>query len=243
MSNTRRLKGCRIAVLAADGFEKLELTIPRKALKRAGARVDVISLRRGRIRGMNLHEPAGRVHVDQTVEVVRTVDYDALFIPGGFINPDLLRQSAEARDLVRAFDAAGKPIAAICHGAWVLASAGMLHGRTLTSWPGIRDDLINAGATWLDEPVVADRNLLTSRGPQDLARFCRALVDFIAAGGGTHAHVPSAALSAPQRHDPPRLPIAAMRWLPRPSLRGVIGALAAVIGAAALARYAIRRTS
>lgn len=237
MSDTRRLEGRRVAVLAADGFEKLELTIPVKALKLAGARVHVISLRRGRIRGMNLHEPAGRVHVDRTVEEARAADYDALFIPGGFINPDLLRQSAPARDLVRAFAAEDKPIASLCHGPWLLASSAILRGRTLTSWPGIRDDLVNAGATWLDEPVVIDGNVLTSRGPQDLAPFTRALVDFIAAGSGPRAA--SGAASAPRRQQPPRAPIAAMRWLPRPSLRGALGTLAAVIGAGLLARRAL----
>ncbi|HSJ99947.1 MAG TPA: type 1 glutamine amidotransferase domain-containing protein [Kofleriaceae bacterium] len=243
MSDTRRLKGRRIAVLAADGFEKLELTIPIKALKLAGADVDVISLRRGRIRGMNLHEPAGRVHVDRTVEEARPADYDALFIPGGFISPDLLRQSADARDLVRVFDATNKPIATLCHGPWVLASAGMLQNRTLTSWPGIRDDLVNAGATWLDEPVVTNGNLLTSRGPQDLAPFVRALVDFIEAGGHARGRVPAGTISAPQRDLPPGAVVKAMQWLPRPSLRGVfgtVGTVAAVVGLGAAARYLAR---
>jgi protease I len=238
MSDTQRLKGRRIAVLAADGFEKLELTIPVKALKLAGASVDVISLRRGRIRGMNLHEPASRVHVDRTVEEARAAEYDALLLPGGFISPDLLRQSAEARDLVRVFDATNKPIASICHGPWVLASAGMLHKRTLTSWPGIRDDLVNAGATWLDEPVVTDGNLLTSRGPQDIAPFVRALVDFFATGAPARAPSTTALASAPQRDQPPSVALAAMRWMPRPSLRAVIGTLVAVIGVGAIAaRY------
>jgi len=240
MTDTRRLKGRRIAVLAADGFEKLELTIPLKALKLAGARVDVISLRRGRIRGMNLHEPARRIHVDRTVQEARPADYDALFIPGGFINPDLLRQSEDVRDLVRMFDATNKPIATLCHGPWVLASAGMLRHRTLTSWPGIRDDLVNAGAIWLDEPVVTDGNLLTSRGPQDLAPFVRALVDFIAAGGAARAPLATAAASAPQRDLPPRAVVSTLRWLPRPSLRVVLGVLAAALGAGAAARYLAR---
>src|SRR5689334_8083331 len=130
----------RIAVLAADGFEKVELTIPLNALKLAGADVDIVSLRKGRIRGVNLHEPASRVRVNRTIARANPADYDGLFLPGGFINPDLLRQSQEAREFVRAFDEAGKPIATLCHGPWVLASAGLVSGRTLTSWPGIRDD-------------------------------------------------------------------------------------------------------
>lgn len=145
MPNMRRLQGRKIAALAADGFEKVELTIPMRALQLAGAKVDVISLRHGRIRGVNLHMPATRVGVDKTVSEANAADYDALLLPGGFINPDLLRQSSEARQFVSDFDMSGKPIATLCHGPWVLASAGLLSGRTLTSWPGIRDDLVNSG--------------------------------------------------------------------------------------------------
>src|SRR3954447_7059928 len=135
----QRLKGRRIAALAADGFEKVELVIPMKALRAAGAEIDVISLRHGNIRGVNRQEPAIRVHVDKTIAEANPADYDGLLLPGGFINPDLLRQSAEAREFVRAFASTDKPIATLCHGPWVLASAGLLDGRTLTSWPGIRD--------------------------------------------------------------------------------------------------------
>ncbi len=131
MTTSGRLKGRRVAALAADGFEKVELVVPLRALKAAGAKVDVVSLRRGRIRGVNLHMPASRVHVDKTVRDADAADYDALLLPGGFVNPDLLRQSAPAREFVRAFAAAGKPIASLCHGPWVLASAGLLDGRTL----------------------------------------------------------------------------------------------------------------
>src|SRR3954447_22947309 len=182
----RKLKGRRIAALAADGFEKVELTVPMYALRLAGAEVDVISLRHGRIRGVNLHDPASRIGVDKTVEEADPDAYDALLLPGGFINPDLLRQSQRARDFVRAFDNAGKPIASLCHGPWVLASAGLLDGRTLTSWPGVRDDLVNAGATWLDQEVVRDGNLITSRGPQDLKPFVQAVIKHFAA----HAPLP-----------------------------------------------------
>jgi protease I len=147
MITDRKLENRRIAVLAADGFEKVELVVPMRAYELAGATVDVISLRHGRIRGVNLHEPASRIRVTKTVEEAKPNDYDGLLVPGGFINPDLLRQSEEAREFVRAFDRARKPIATLCHGPWVLASAGILKGRTMTSWPGVRDDLVNAGAT------------------------------------------------------------------------------------------------
>ncbi|MBV9822624.1 MAG: type 1 glutamine amidotransferase, partial [Actinobacteria bacterium] len=180
MPTVRRLKGSKLAVLAADGFEKVELAVPLRALQAAGASVDVVSLRRGRIRGVNLHMPASRVHVDKTVDEADPGEYDGLLLPGGFINPDLLRQSAPAREFVRGFAAQDKPIATLCHGPWVLASAGLLEGRTLTSWPGIRDDLVNAGATWLDQDLVRDGNLTTSRGPQDMGAFVRGMLDAFA---------------------------------------------------------------
>ena len=135
-----------------------------------------------RIRGLNLNLPAARVRVDRTVEQAGAGDYDGLLVPGGFINPDLLRQSASARGLVREFVQSGKPVVTLCHGPWVLASAGVLQGRTLTSWAGIRDDVVNAGATWLDQEVVRDGNLTTSRGPQDMAAFIPAMLDTFAAG-------------------------------------------------------------
>lgn len=219
----QQLKGRRIAVLAADGFEKVELTVPMYALRLAGAKVDVISLRHGRIRGVNLHEPASRVGVDKTLEEADPDAYDALLVPGGFINPDLLRQSQRARHFVRAFDLADKPIASLCHGPWVLASAGLLQGRTLTSWPGIRDDLVNAGATWLDQEVVRDGNLVTSRGPQDLKPFVVAVISHFAAGTPSVQDdtVATPNASSPQRDEPPQLVLQVMRWMPRPSFRTI----------------------
>lgn len=230
----QQLKGRRIAVLAADGFEKVELTVPVTALRAAGANVDIISLRPGRIRGVNLHEPASRVKVDHTLSDISEDDYDALLIPGGFINPDLLRQSAPAREFVRRFDARGKPIATLCHGPWLLASAGLTSGRRMTSWPGVRDDMVNAGATWLDQAVVQDRNWLTSRGPQDMVPFVTALLPFFAGQRqqmAESAAVPATASdSSPQRDTPPQVVLSAMKWLPRPSFRAValVGALAAL---------------
>jgi protease I len=235
----QRLKGRRIAALAADGFEKVELVVPMKALKTAGAEVDVISLRDGNIRGVNLHEPASRVHVDKTISEANPDDYDGLLLPGGFINPDLLRQSAQAREFVRAFDRAGKPIASLCHGPWVLASAGLLQGRTLTSWPGVRDDLVNAGATWLDQELVRDGNLATSRGPQDLIPFVKACLDLFAQRAPILKERPqSEGHSAPQANEPPQLVLSAMKWLPKPSLRTAValGAIAAVVVAMKMGR-------
>jgi protease I len=159
-------------VLAADGFEKVELVVPLRALQVAGAKVDIVSLRKGRIRGVNLHMPASRVGVDKVVTEADPDAYDGLLLPGGFINPDLLRQSAAARDFVRAFDHSGKPIVTLCQGPWVLASAGLLMGRTLTSWPGIRDDVINSGATWLAARSCGIAISSRVEGPRTCGRSC-----------------------------------------------------------------------
>jgi protease I len=231
MKPTRQtLKGRKIAVLMADGFEMAEYSVPVTALRIAGASITVISLRRGRIRGVNLHEPAHRIRVDITIDKASEEDFDALFLPGGFINPDLLRQSELARDFVSSFARAQKPIATLCHGPWVLVSSGLLNGRTLTSWPGIRDDVVNAGGIWLDQPVVRDGNLLTSRGPQDFAQFVPTLLAFFA------EHLPELATqkigaqaqSSPRRTQAPSVVLGAMKWLPRPSLRGF--ALGIIVG-------------
>ena len=234
MNNDAQLRGKRIAVLAADGFEKVELTIPVKALRMAGAEVDIVSLRNGRIRGVNLHEPASRVKVTKTIEEANPSDYDGLLVPGGFINPDLLRQSAKARQFVRAFDAAGKPIASLCHGPWVLASAGLLKGRTLTSWPGVRDDVVNAGATWLDEEFVRDGTLATSRGPQDLIPFTKGIKQLFAGKAPIRNGESPHAESSPKRDEPPAVVLGAMKWMPRPAIRTAIllgGVAAAVLAA------------
>jgi protease I len=232
MSDTRRLRGRRIAVLAADGYEKVELSVPLRVMQVAGAKVEIISLRHGRIRGINLHEPASRIHVDKTVHEANPADYDALLIPGGFINPDLLRQSADARAFVRAFASDNKPIATLCHGPWLLASAELLRGRTLTSWPGIRDDLVNAGAIWLDQPTVRDGNLLTSRGPQDLVPFVREILEHFADHPSMQlaSSRPHATASAPQHDQPPGIVLSVMRWTPRPSLRTALGLIALGLG-------------
>ena len=177
-----------MAVLAADGFEQVELTRPLKQLLRQGAAVDIVSLHRGRIRGINLLSPGIKLRVTRTVDQVSAADYDALFIPGGFINPDFLRQSEKARVLVTAFDVAGKPIATLCHGPWVLVSAGLVRDRKLAAWPGIQDDVRNAGGTWLDEPLVRDGNWISSRSPLDLLQFERGMIELFEEAPRRMAH-------------------------------------------------------
>jgi protease I len=236
MKRTKDLSGRRIAVLAADGFEKVELTAPVKALRAAGAQVDIISLRRGRIRGVNVHEPASRVAVTKTVDEADSSEYDGLLVPGGFISPDLMRQSAPARAFVREFDQAQKPIATLCHGPWLLASAELLQGRTMTSWPGIRDDLVNAGATWVDQEMVRDGNLVTSRGPQDLVPFIRAIKELFAESAPIRKPAPRRAMSDPQRDAPPQVMLTTMRWMPRPSFRTAVALGAIALGVAAANR-------
>jgi protease I len=176
----RRLDDMRIAVLTADGFEQVEVTRPVKALEKHGAEVEIVSLRPGTIQGMKLLVPGEEVRVDRTVAAADPDDYDALYIPGGFIAPDFIRQSERSLEFVRAFDAEHKPIATICHGPWVLISAGLVEGRRLTSWPGVRDDVRNAGGEWVNEAVVVDDNWISSRGPQDLRGFDRAIVEHLA---------------------------------------------------------------
>jgi protease I len=230
------LKGRRIAVLVADGFEKVELILPMAALKTAGAKVDIVSLREGSIRGVNLHEPASRVRVTTTVRRANPERYHGLLIPGGFINPDLLRQSEEAREFVRVFDRAKKPIASLCHGPWVLGSAGLLQGRTLTSWPGVRDDLVNAGATWLDQEFVRDGNLATSRGPQDLDAFIPGILQLFSESAPILNARHQQAVSSPQPTEPPQLVLGAMKWLPGPSIRTAV-----LLGGASLGLVAANR--
>ena len=166
------LKHLKIAVLATDGVEQVELTEPVKALRRAGAEAVVIAPSRGQIQGMNHHEKGDKLKVDQEITSVSPEDFDALVLPGGVANPDTLRTNPKAVAFVRHFVERGKPIAAICHGPWTLIEAGGVRGRTLTSWPSLATDLRNAGATWKDHTVVRDGALITSRKPDDLPAFC-----------------------------------------------------------------------
>lgn len=240
MLGNKQLRGKRVAALVADGFEQIELTVPVKALRAAGAEVEVISLVRGKILGMNVHEPGRRVRVDHTVAETDAAGYDALLLPGGFINPDILRQSSEARALVRSFDELDKPIATLCHGPWLLASADLVRGRHLTSWPGIRDDMVNAGAIWRDEEVVRDRNLISSRGPQDLPAFVSAMIDLFSEPAPAYAERPPSVAPSPQRSDPPFLVLAAASITPRWRAVRKVVTLAALAG---LAILALRRVS
>ncbi len=174
------LTGLKVAVLATDGFEQVELTKPVSALKEAGAEVSVVSPKPGRIQGFNHHDKGDMVPVDRELGSADAASFDALVLPGGVINPDQLRLEPKAIDFVRHFVGAGKPIAAICHGPWTLIDAGGAKGHTMTSWPSLKTDLSNAGATWVDREVVTDGKLVTSRKPDDLPAFCRAMVDAFA---------------------------------------------------------------
>jgi len=177
----QRLDGRKVAVLATNGFEQSELEKPVEALKAAGAQVDVISLEAGDIQGMEHDEKGRKVHVDRAISAVKADDYDALVLPGGVANPDKLRTQAPAVDFVRSFSEAHKPIAAICHGPWTLINAKAIGGRRMTSWPSLEADLRNAGAEWVDEEVVVDRGLVTSRKPDDLPAFCSKMIEQFAA--------------------------------------------------------------
>jgi protease I len=175
------LQGRRIAILAADGVERVELETPRDAVHNAGAETELLSLNTGDIQARNNDlESAGTFSVDRLVADASVDDYDALLLPGGTVNPDKLRIEDDAVSFVRAFVASGKPVATICHGPWTLIEAGVVEGRTLTSYPSVRTDLRNAGATVVDEEVVIDGNLISSRSPDDLPAFCNAIVDVFA---------------------------------------------------------------
>ncbi|WP_047867438.1 type 1 glutamine amidotransferase domain-containing protein [Nocardiopsis sp. RV163] len=176
------LNGRRVAILAADGVEQVELVTPRKALNEEGATVDLVSLKSGRIQAMNGDiEPADTFDVDRVVSGVGVDDYDALVVPGGTVNPDNLRSDENAVGFVRDFVAAGKPVAAICHGPWILVEADVVRGRTVTSYPSLRTDIRNAGGTVVDEKVVTDQGVTTSRNPDDLPAFCERIVREFAA--------------------------------------------------------------
>jgi protease I len=161
----------RVAVVVGDGFEESELTEPAKTLREAGAKVEIISQKREPIQAFKHHQPTIKVDVDSTLDEARPEEYDALLLPGGALNADNLRTDPKVQQFVKQIDEQGKPMAVICHAPWVLVSAGLAKGRTLTSWPTITDDLRNAGAQWVDCEVVVDGNLVTSRGPKDLPAF------------------------------------------------------------------------
>jgi len=176
------LKGKKIAFLAADMFEEVELAEPWKALEEAGAELELVSLEDGEIQGFNHYDKAGSFKVDKAVEEASANDYDGLVLPGGVGNPDNLRQDENAVQFVRDFFEQGKPVAAICHGPWTLVEAGVVRNRTLTSWPSIQTDIRNAGGKWVDEEVHVDSGLTTSRSPDDLDAFCAKTIEEIAEG-------------------------------------------------------------
>jgi protease I len=170
------LKRKKVAILAADMFERVELEEPRKALEDEGADVEIVSIHDGEIQGFDHFDPASKVKVDKTVEEVSPDDYDALLVPGGVGNPDQLRGDENAVSFVRAFHESGKPMALICHGPWVLVEAGVVRGKRVTSWPTLETDIRNAGGEWSDQEVVVDGVLVTSRKPDDIPAFNREMV-------------------------------------------------------------------
>jgi protease I len=170
------VKGKRVAILVADGFEQAELTEPRKALDEAGAITQIVSNAQGKVQGWQHFDKADHFEVDVPLESAAAEEFDALLLPGGVANPDQLRTIPKAVAFVRAFFDEGKPIAAICHGPWTLIEAGVVRGRRMTSWPSLKTDLSNAGAQWTDAEVVVDRGLVSSRKPQDIPAFNREMV-------------------------------------------------------------------
>ncbi|MCX2896371.1 type 1 glutamine amidotransferase domain-containing protein [Pseudomonas mandelii] len=170
------LSGKRVAILVTDGFEQVELTGPKQALEEAGARVDILSAEEGQVKGWNHDKPADDFQVDGTFKGASVDHYDAIVLPGGVQNSDTIRIDQDAQHLVKTGTSAGKPIAVICHGAWLLVSAGLVNGKTLTSFKTLRDDLVNAGANWVDKEVVTDGNLISSRQPDDIPAFNRELI-------------------------------------------------------------------
>ena len=178
-----RLDGKTVAFLATEGVEQVELTDPWSAVRDAGGEPVLVSLEEGQVQAFDHLDKADQFPVDQTVADAKANEFDALVLPGGVANPDFLRADEDAVSFVRAFVDGGKPVAAICHGAWTLVEAGVVKGRTLTSFPSIQTDIRNAGGRWVDEEVCVDGELITSRNPDDLPAFCEALVEQVARTG------------------------------------------------------------
>ena len=180
--DTNTLQGKKVAILVAEGFEQVELTEPKAALERAGARISIVSPSRDRVQGWKHFDKADKFKVDVALESARADDFDALLLPGGVANPDQLRMQPKAVQFVKDFVQAGKPVAVICHGPWTLIEADCVRGRMLTSWPSLKTDLVNAGATWVDEPAFRDGNIVWGRVVEDIPDFCRELVAAIETG-------------------------------------------------------------
>lgn len=176
------IENVKVAILVAEGFEQQEMTEPRKALDNAGAETKIVSLEKGEVQGWNHFDKADKFTVDMTVTEARAADFDALLLPGGVANPDQLRMNPEAVNFVKEFFTAGKPVAVICHGAWTLIEADVVRGRKMTSWPSLKTDLTNAGAKWVDEAVVVDNGLVSSRKPADIPAFNEKMIEEFAEG-------------------------------------------------------------
>ena len=189
-----KLDGKKVAILVADGFEQVEMTKPREALDAAGAETKIVSLKSDQIQGMNHMEKGAKFDVDLTLDDARPEEFDAIMIPGGLYNPDALRSNEGALDFARQFFKAGKPVAAICHGPQVLISADLVRGRKMTSWPAIKVDMRNAGARWVDEEVVVDNGLVSSRKPDDIPAFNNKMIEEF--GEGRHEAMAGRAAAA-----------------------------------------------
>ncbi len=184
---TGELHGKRVAILATDGFEQVELVEPKKALEAAGAKTEVLSVKEGEIKGWKFTDWGDSVKVDTLVSKADVGDYDILVLPGGQINPDKLRLDKDAVAFVRDFAQSGKLLAAICHGPWTMIEAGVVKGRTMTSWPSLQTDLRNAGANWVDKQVVVDGNYITSRKPDDIPAFSQKIIEEASSEGQLRA--------------------------------------------------------
>ena len=195
---TDLLKNRKVAIVVENGFEQVEMTEPRKALEEAGAKTEIVSPVKGKVKGWQIDHWGDEFPVDKPASEARCEDYDALLLPGGVMNPDKLRRNEDVVNFVRGFFDSGKPVAAICHGPWTLIDAGVARGRRMTSWPSIQMDLKNAGVDWSDREVVVDRGLVTSRKPDDIPAFNERMIEEFAEGlhGGQKAasreriHVP-----------------------------------------------------
>ncbi len=179
----RKLDEKKVAILVTDGFEQVEMTKPREALDEAGAETKIVSLKSGKIQGMHHADKDDKFDVDLTLDEARPEEFDALMIPGGLMNPDALRSNEDALEFTRHFFREGKPVAAICHGPWVLIDAGVARGRTLTSRPAIKTDVNNAGGNWVDKEIVVDNGLVTSRKPDDIPAFNKKMIEEFCEGG------------------------------------------------------------
>ncbi|PWT72920.1 MAG: protease [Proteobacteria bacterium] len=181
------LNGKKVAILVAEGFEQIEMTAPKKALEEAGAQTKIVSPAQGEVQGWNHFDKADKFKVDVPLEQANAQDFDALLLPGGVANPDQLRAKPKAVAFVKAMVDAGKPVAVICHGPWTLVEAGVVRGLTITSWPSLKTDLQNAGAKWVDQEVVVDQGIVSSRKPDDIPAFNRKMIEEFAEGRHTRS--------------------------------------------------------